>query len=370
MVSSEAPSTTSGGAEKFYLELSKKLIAHKCNVAIALGNAHSDFQKIRFYRILKRDNKYLRKIFFDYFFPRNIRKLKEIIDDFKPDIIHFHNIYGISSQLINYVSKKLPTLVTVHDFWPICYHSGLTINGEICNLKCRKCTFPLALLSRKIRKKHLSKTLLIAPSEFLKEKFIASGFKNIKLIPNGVDIPKHIAPINKRLIYVGRLTKLKGIEKLLKALDDSKYPIDIYGEGPLKGILQEKYHNYSNIRFHGYWKNMGEVYKKGGILLFYSLMAENLPYVLIEAMAFGLPIIARNFGTVNQILTADQTALLFEIEKPNDLLTKIELLMKNEKLYLKLRNNAREVAVMKYDWKIILKEYLKTYDNLIKKKSN
>jgi len=68
---------------------------------------------------------------------------KCILDDFSPDVVHFHNIIGLSVGLIHIAkSRGVKTVLTVHDHWGFCYKNTLLKHGEeVCTdwTKCEEC---------------------------------------------------------------------------------------------------------------------------------------------------------------------------------------------------------------------------------------
>jgi len=365
MISSGFPPKIETGAEKFCYNLAKKLIENNIDVEVASDVDMKNYDGIKLYKLNKVKSKISRKLFFDYYYPRNRFLLKKIIKEANPDIIHFHNIYGISSSLVKQAANIKPTVITVHDYWPICFLSTLTIDNQECDFNCKKCRYPLSKITNKIKKRHLSKAILVAPSQFMQKKLHEMGFDNAYHIYNGITVDKKLTPLNRRLLFVGRLTEEKGIVLLLESLKETNENIDIVGNGPLLEKLKSKYKDYINIRFHGFVEDISLEYKKGGILIFPSLWVENLPYVLLEAMSYGLPIIATNIGSLPDIVIDNKTGLLFNHTVNEDLLNKVSNLINNEDIQIELRKNALEFLKNNFKWKVVIKKYVELYSDLI-----
>lgn len=100
-----------------------------------------------------------------------------------------------------------------------------------------------------------------------------------------------------RLLFVGRLTEQKGIERLsaiLKGIQDLEWNLNICGDGELRPFLEQfiKATNLNNkVHLEGAVKNIHEYYQDADILIMTSLW-EGLPMVIAEAMSFGVPVIA------------------------------------------------------------------------------
>ena len=365
MVSCGFPPKENYGAEKFAYNLSKKLLQQNIEVAVASDVNIGKYKGIKLFKLIKINKKIPRKLYFDYYNPINRFIFRKILKKYDPDIVHFNNIYGISSNLIRLASKRKPTIVSVHDFWPICFLSTLTINNQECNKNCYKCNYPFSVITNQIKKKHLFDTTLVATSKLMYKKLVEFGYKEVIQIYNGMEIPEIDTPLNKRIIFAGRIIKEKGIELLLEELSEFEVVIEIFGDGPLLEKLKTRYKTYNKIIFHGYNDNMNDEYKKGGILVFPSLLLETLPYTLLEAMAYGLPIIATNLGSIPDIVANLETGILFNHQKQGDLLNKVKYLINNMEIQEKLRRSAYKFLKDNFDWKKIIQDYIALYERLL-----
>jgi len=128
-----------------------------------------------------------------------------------------------------------------------------------------------------------------------------------------------------KLVYLGRLSPEKNINKLLFALkelkdDPRKYILNIIGDGPLRDDLMKMCKELDimdNVIFHGRvtWGNeLFEMLSENDILLLPS-KTEGLPLVLIEAMSVGVPCIASNVGGIPEIINGVNGILV----EPNDI---------------------------------------------------
>jgi len=369
MVSSGFPPKVNTGAEKFCYELSKNLIQRGLEVEVATDTNLNEYEGIKLHKLFKVQNKYARKIFFDYYNPMNILIIRKIIKKVKPDIIHFHNIYGISTQLINYTSKRYPTVTTVHDYWPFCFNSTMLNKDKICNMNCNICRFPLGFITKKIKMYHLRSTYLVAPSNFMKNKLVSAGYKNIETIYNGIDLPKKETDYTtNRIVYIGRVSYEKGILFFLETVKNNiDTKIDIIGKGPLLSHLRNKYSKCKNICFKGFVENIHEEFVQGGIVVVPSIYHENLPYVILEAMSYGIPVIGSNIGGIPELIEHKKTGLLFAPRDRDDLEKQVNYLIKNPEKIKRMGKNAANKVKKKFNWNRTTKSYLELYQKLLKK---
>lgn len=150
-----------------------------------------------------------------------------------------------------------------------------------------------------------------------------------------------------RLIYVGRLTPVKGLSCLLEALKIlQKRRINIYltivGEGTEKQrLLTEELEVTSFVDFKGYvpfGEELFRLYRESDIFVLPSL-SEGLPKVLLEAMAFGLPIVATNVGGIPDVIKHQKTGILVPPKSPEKIAQAIEKIKNNSKFRKKLIKN-------------------------------
>ena len=109
-----------------------------------------------------------------------------------------------------------------------------------------------------------------------------------------------------KFIFVGRLTKIKGLSTVIEAfgkIDQKNWILDVIGDGPerkeLEKITRElKLEN--NIKFYGYRDDIDEQMSRSSCLLFPSL-SEGYGLVLARAVQIGLPVIASNIPPVSEM---------------------------------------------------------------------
>ena len=137
------------GAEKFSKDLFEKLEKEGHDTYL-LSSFKNEPKNKKFKKIYVTKNKFLRKLLFDYYNIFSSNSIKKKLKEINPDIVHFNNIYGISSYAVKEISKKYPTLMTVHDGWPLCYRATF-FNGEkiVCDGFNCNCYYPLSIFHKK-----------------------------------------------------------------------------------------------------------------------------------------------------------------------------------------------------------------------------
>lgn len=169
--------------------------------------------------------------------------------------------------------------------------------------------------------------------------------------------------------YVGRLSEEKGVQYLIKAashLNESDVPVKILiiGEGPQRKELEDlakKANIGNNVIFAGFQSEIEKWLSAMDIFVLPSL-TEGTPMSLLEAMAYGMPVVASAVGGVPQVIDSEKNGILVPPGKPQDIKDAIRLLYLNENLRKSFSREARQKIKSKYnieDWtKKIEDEYL------------
>ena len=330
-----------GGTEEFVYSLKNNLERRSHQVEILGSNSGQDF-----------------KSGFSRFYSSKWYKVtSDKIKSFSPDIVHIQNCSRILSvSVINAsLDNNVPVIMTAHDVNLIYNYKP---NFNLVNiLKYFK-----VIIHRKVINN--SKILLIFPSEFLRNKFKLKFKNNLKIIHNGVDIPNKPTNYEKDILFVGRICKEKGLNVISKILNEtSTYNVKFLGEGPLKEKLSSE---YKNIQFLGFQKP-DDYYKHASILILPSIVEENQPLSILEAMSHGLCVIASNIGGIPEQIKHMETGLLFEPGNEKDFKEKLDYLLKNPKEIKRMGKNAREFVKKNFNWDKTVKEYEKVYEEEIER---
>lgn len=197
---------------------------------------------------------------------------------------------------------------------------------------------------------------------------------NIRIMPMGCDTAKfgrqHYRmncfgqEEQKVVLFVGRLAEKKGVTYLIEAMERVDALLVIVGDGPLKEALEHQAEQYNDkIKFIGpkTHDQLKELYASADILVMPSITAkdgdeEGFGLVILEAMASGLPVVASNSGGISSLVQDGSNGLLCEQKNTWELSQKMNMLLENETLYSKIKNNG-EMTAEKYDYSVIAKQY-------------
>jgi len=179
--------------------------------------------------------------------------------------------------------------------------------------------------------------------------------KKVITIYNGVNIPLLHSKIdlrvkNKIIITVTRLDKQKDVKNLINAfylLQKQLLGVKLWilGDGPERNeleLLVEKYQLKGKVLFFGWINNIDKYLLRAGLFVL-SSKREGLPYSLLEAMKFGLPIVSTNspYGP-KEILDKGKYGILVPVKRPDIMHKSIYLLLTDRKKYIYYSNRSRE----------------------------
>ncbi len=181
-----------------------------------------------------------------------------------------------------------------------------------------------------------------------------------------VNRPYNQSSSGKNVLFIGRLIEIKGVEVLLEALqylDGAR--LIVAGDGELRQKLEARARRLSvDATFLG---RVGadereRLVSASDVVVIPSLVlpcgrTEGLPVVCLEAMALGCPVIASNVGGLAEIIVEGQNGLLFEPGNHRMLADKLNLILSNPEMGLRLAENARQ-TVAAYDWSRLGESFL------------
>ena len=182
--------------------------------------------------------------------------------------------------------------------------------------------------------------------------------------------PADPAPISGEpyFLFVGRLEKLKGLQDLFAMLRDfPEARLRIAGTGTYEHELRRMAAGLSNVEFLGqvHPTRVSELYRGALAVVVPSLCFEVFPLAAVEAMAFGVPVIARRIGAVTEVVEDSGGGLLFD--SPQTCRLAMERLLANPALRAELGRRGRAMAVERWTEDAHIKRYLGLIGELMEK---
>ena len=197
-------------------------------------------------------------------------------------------------------------------------------------------------------------------------------------IPNVLDsIPKKLAPLKeKRLISVGRLSKEKAPEDLVKIFNllSKKHPdwhLDIIGDGEEREKIELYIKNHKleeKITLHGFQnKDYIDKYLHKSSLYIMTSLTESFGIVLLEAMSHGIPCVAFSSAEgAREIITSGKNGYLIKNRNYSAMIKKIEDIMKKDNVRKQLGKEARK-SIKKYTKEVVQEDWYELLEKKVKK---
>ncbi len=339
--------------------------------------------------------------------PDGLQSFIQFLENEKPDIVHFHSITGSNGIGIKHVEAaknlKIKVILTIHLASFSC-KTGVLIDdnnqncdGKILIKKCSKCylkqkglrssRFTLSFLSKLLYdfnintlkwrnslgtalgtatliKNHeenfhklfnicdqivcitewYKKILLLNGFDENKIKFIEQGLP-VKTAPNIKNIIKNKLNTPLKLMFLGRVTKIKGLHLLIDVIlniNPNLVRLDIYGQGDDTNFeisLKNKTKLMDNIRWYGVigQHEVQKVMQEHDLLCLCSTICEMSPLVIQEARHVNLPVLASDvYGNLEQL--KDGKGFIFKTNNFNSLYSQLVSIIHNRDLLLEIKN--------------------------------
>ncbi len=327
-----------GGADRHFLDVVSLLESKGHEVAIfSMENEKNEPSRWEKYFVSyvgynKNDSTLLQKIVgicrMFYSFEAK-RKIKKLLNDFQPDIVHIHNTYHqISFSIISEIKKrKIPIILTVHD-----YHLISPDKDEFLESVGKK-YWKFLLLSRKYllpkRLLLVLKTyfedilgwkdkidLFISPSLFVAEKLKKWGIESEKILNLSHFVPD--SKLDEKLedqkhspyaFYFGRISKDKGVPELMQTFQKIS-GIKLYIAGEIEDDTQIS--QTENIVYLGKLnkKDVRSYIKNASFCVSFSKLPETFGLTALESIALGKPFIGLDAGAYSEIIDPGKTGFI------------------------------------------------------------
>jgi len=305
------------------------------------------------------------------------KKIRAVLEDFKPDVVHLNNInFQITPSILYEIKKyekdtgnKVKIIATAHDYQWVCPNHMLYIphKEEICE-RCTggnysNCSKYKCIHNSRVKSilgsvesyyYHFRKTYglidkIISPSEFLKKQLAKDAMMKDRLVAmhNFVTVCKEDIDSLKYekedyVLYFGRYAKEKGIETLLKVCELlPDIPFVFAGSGPLEDMVNQS-KNVKNVGFQK-GKDLQELIVKARFSIYPSEWYENCPFSIMESQMYGTPVIGADIGGIPELIQEGINGELFESRNVEELKEKIEKLWQDREQLQKYSEMCKDV---------------------------
>lgn len=326
------------------------------------------------------------------------RRLLRLIQDWKPDVIHFHNIHGyyLDLSIARAVGKlEIPVVWTLHDAWPLTGRCAYFFECNRWRTGCGHCpdlrSYPRTFIDRSAmmwrRKRKLLggvwSPVIVTPSQWLGNlaSEASAGRCRVEVIPNGIDtqlfrprdrseVREELGLPNDKKIVLFAAADLaderKGAKYFFESLSsveaDKWMAVTVGKRIDVRRMLNRQV----EIKQLGYVAGseaMAKVYSAADLFCITSL-DDNFPTTVLESSACGTPVVGFRVGGIPEQLT-DDCGILVEPRDAQGLGRAITQLLQDDSLRESMSGNCRDRAVAEYSVAKFRDRYMKVYNRAV-----
>lgn len=304
------------------------------------------------------------------FDPRLVTAVRKLIARHSPTIVQTHSVKSHCIVAMSGIWRRHP--------W-IAFHHGYTSTDAKMVLYNQVDRLSLRFARR-----------VVTVCEAFVPELISHGVDpaRIRVVPSDISIPElptegerrisrsllGIGGNTRLILAVGRLSKEKGHLDLVAAFAHARQRLSgldvrliIAGEGPLKEVIERESENFGVA---GYCTLVGHVsdlrpYYAAADLFALPSHSEGSPNALLEAMAFGLPIVATKVGGVGEMVRHGQSAILVAARDPEQMARGFLELIRHPQHGSLLAHEAREQARSQFSSEVRLRRLLNIYCKVV-----
>lgn len=296
----------------------------------------------------------------DIYDPAMRRRVQRLLQAEAPDLVHTNNLQSFSISVWHAArTLGLPVVHTLRDYYLACARATRFRDTRSCATTCTECK----LFCATRRRAAVAIDAVVGNSRFILDEHVRLGF--FSSVPTrtqiasacDLTIPASRSEPRSPLLtfgYLGRLEAIKGIGELINAFgrrSDNGWRLLIAGSASGGGERRWQ-EQLAELPAASQIELLGEVDASGflsrlDVLVVPSLWDEPLPRSILEANAFGLPVLASNRGGIPEVVAHERTGLLFDPAAPGSLEAAIDRLISEPELLARLGADAR---ARRADW--------------------
>jgi glycosyltransferase involved in cell wall biosynthesis len=297
-------------------------------------------------------------------------RVLQVLDAVEPDVVHVHwnNNFALDAAM----RARFGAVKTLHDY-DFCpsgnkYHHA---SGQVCRHATGRLCLPRmgykrCLLSKRpwVLLEHYRRCVaanrhnagyrkLLVASHYVKQQAMASGYPadQLEVLPYFTDLPE-LSRADQRqptVLFVGRVVAEKGLDELLRAFALVRSPSRLVVVGDGRGVapardLARRLDLGERVEFAGWVRGaqLARYYREAAVLAVPSRWPEPFGIVGIEAMSYGLPVVAFRVGGIPEWLEDGVTGFLCPPGDVTALARRLEYLLQNPAVSRVLGRNGRQ----------------------------
>lgn len=321
------------------------------------------------------------------------REVSSLCRTERPEVAHFHNTFPLISPAAYYAVRAagIPIIQSLHNYRLLCPNALFYRDGHICE-DCLGKSVPWpglvhacyrdsraatgvvgALLTthRVLKTWHRLVDVFIAPTDFVRQKYIEGGFPSEKIVVK----PHFVYPdpgtgehAGNYALFVGRLTVEKGVRTLLRAWTNlcPAIPLKIVGDGPLGQEVSAAVKDLPGVEWLGQQSKdqVVRLMQEAQFLIVPSEWYEPFGMVITEGYAAGLPVIASNLAGMQTLIRHGHTGMHFTPGDPDDLAAQVAWLWSHPAELSQMRRAARQEFEVHYTVARNYEQFMAIYEQV------
>ncbi|MFL5318046.1 MAG: glycosyltransferase [Myxococcaceae bacterium] len=295
---------------------------------------------------------------------------RSVLRAVRPDVVHLHSIQMLSASLAEACAAEgIPYVITVHDAWWLCEKQFMVKeDGNYCFQQtvslttCSTCVSDPAFTHRRtfaLRGVLDGAALLLAPSEFQRQLYLANGIPEAKIAvnKNGILPPRHVPPprparTRLRFAYLGGKAAHKGyywLKEIFEGIPSDNYElrlVDIHSRLGSRGIDASDWKVRGDIKVVPAYSQDGldDFFAEVDVLLLPSRWKESFGLTVREALARNCWVITTDSGGVVEDVVRGSNGDIVAIGDTVAFRRAITALLENPQRLAGYRNPARELV--------------------------
>ena len=302
------------------------------------------------------------------------RGIDAVVSDFRPDVVHLHNTYHhLSPSILGPLARRrVPTVMTLHDYKLACPTYRFLDNGTVCQAclgghftqavrrRCKDGSLAssaamaaeLAIHTALRAYRHVQ--VFVCPSRFMVGRMAAAGVfpDRLRWLPHFVlPAPDRSVEPTDAVVFAGRLSPEKGVDTLIDAVGllSGHVRLDVAGDGPDRPRLEGLAAGIGgeHVRFLGRVDRatVDALVTEALAVVLPSRWYENQPMIVLEALARGVPVVASDLGGTPELVRPGVDGFLVPPDDPGALASALRALLDDRARASSMGKSARERAL-------------------------
>jgi len=323
--------------------------------------------------------------------PGSIRRFREALESFRPDVVHAHDLFPlISPRILGVCQRKgIPVVLSCEHYRLTCPVVTHFREGKVCTLcpggrehwavlkNCRGNvaeSVTVALYSKFESSLHMftrNVDLFLAPSDFTREWLLA----NTAISPDKIatlfpfpEIPEDAADAGEGQYvgFAGRFVPEKGIDTVLETARLTGIPFRLSRHATY--LVRVDLPPSAEVVVTNSRDDLRRFFRGARMLVYPSIWYETFGLAAAEAMSHGIPLIASRIGALSELVEDGVDGFLFEPGNCHALAEKVAILWNNPELARRMGQAARQKAMRLWRPELHMRQLRGLYETVCARK--